>query len=254
VIMRIKLACPAVRHEDENRPFSVKAWENIFNRRRKIVHPDTELVVDVQSWENKGVHSFESFYDLELGEAFAAASLCEEEKEGFDAIAIDCAADQGLYGAKELLGIPVVGAMESAMHIACLLGRRFSVITIHEGLKRIIERQVILYQMQDRCASVRDVGIRVENIERELDRLGKRLTEMAKRAVEEDDADVIIIGGTALSAVSVNDRVGEALKPLGVPVLCGGEIALKLAEMFVQLNIAQSKRAFPPPPEKERFL
>jgi allantoin racemase len=253
--MKIKVVCPAVRHEDPEKPFSVKKWTEIFTGgREKIAGKDTEFKVAVETHLNKGVCSFESIYDLEIGAAFAIPALAKAEEEGFDAVALDCAADQGLYGAKEALDIPVVGAMESVMAIACLLGRRFSILTIHSGLKRIIERQLLIYEMENRCASVRDVGIRVENVEAEMDNIIDAWIEEGKKAVYEDDADVIIIGGTALSCIPGYDRLKKAMGEIGVPVLCGGETAIKVAEILVTLGIKQSKKRFPKPPEKERFF
>jgi len=253
--MRIKVVCPAVRHEDVKKPFSVRRWKEIFSKgRKKIANKDTVLEVDVQSYLNKGVHSFESIYDLEIGSAFAIPSLTKAEKEGFDAVALDCFADQGLFSAKEAMDVPVVGAMESAMAIACLLGRKFSILAIHSGAKRIIERQLLLYEMEHRCASVRDIGMRVENVEAEMDKIIDGWIEEAKKAVNEDDADVIIIAGTALSCIPRYDRLKKSLGELGVPVLCGGETAFKVAELLVSLELTQSKKRFPKPPQKERFF
>ena len=129
--MKIKVVCPAVRHEDPEKPFSIKKWKELFTQgRRRIRNQDTTFEVEVQSYQNKGVHSYESIYDLEIGSAFAIPALAQAEREGFDAVALDCAVDQGLYGAKEALDIPVVGAMESAMAIARLL--REKVLNHHD--------------------------------------------------------------------------------------------------------------------------
>lgn len=253
--MKIKVVCPTVKQSDPAKPWSEKNWREMFTDGRKsIVHGDTDFEVDVCSYLNKGVHSFESIYDLEIGAAFAIPTMEKAEKENYDAVALDCAADQGLYGAKEALDIPVVGAMESAMAIACLLGRKFSILTIHPGLKRIIERQLLIYEMEHRCASVRDVGGRVENVEAEMDDIIEAWITEGKKAVTEDDADVIIIGGTLLSCSPGFVRLKQAMSEIGVPVLCGGETAVKVAEVLVALGLKQSKKRFPKPPEKERFL
>lgn len=56
-------------------------------------------------------------------------SALRTEREGFDAIAVGCFLDPVLDELKELLDIPVLGLGESAMHLACMLGRRFAVLS-----------------------------------------------------------------------------------------------------------------------------
>jgi allantoin racemase len=253
--MKIKILCPTPKQEDPTKPWSEKKWKQLFtDGRKKIVNKDTEFVVDVKTYLNKGVHSFESIYDLEIGSAFAIPALVQAEKEGFDAVALDCYADQGLYSAKEAMNIPIVGAMESAMAIACLLGKKFSILTIHPGSKRIVERQLLIYQMEHRCASVRDIGMKIENVEADMDKIIDAWIEEAKKAVKEDDADVIIVAGTLPSATPGWARIKQALGEMGIPVLCGGETAVKVAEILVTLGLKQSKKRFSKPPEKERFF
>ena len=77
---------------------------------------------------------------------------------------------------------------------------------------------------------------------------------MAKLAVKEDDADVIIIGGTAFSCIPGYEKLRHALKELGVPVLCGGDTAFKVAEvLFIRCGSEQEKVS-EAPGEREVFL
>jgi len=253
--MKIKVICPVVRHEDPEKPFCEEEWEQLFrNGREKIVNKDTTFEVEVQSYGKKGVRTLESIYDLEIAAAFAIPVLAEAEEEGFDAVALDCFGDQGLCSAKEAMDIPVVGSMESAMAIACLLGRKFSILAIHPGAKHIVERQLAIYHMENRCASVREVGLQIERVEADRDKIIDAWIEEAKKAVEEDDADVIITAGTALSCIPGYNRLRQTMGEMGIPVICGGETAIKVAEILVALGLKQSKKRFPKPPEKEMFF
>lgn len=256
VELKIKILCPAYRLDVPESAFSMDLWVELFERGRKpIVREDTEICVSLL---RRGTPYYESIYDLEVGSAVASDGYKKAEEEGFDALVIDCAADPGLEGAKEYLDIPAVGAMEAAYHIACLLGHRFSIVTPSEGLARVLRRQIGLYGMEGRLASIRVAEVSLKEIKWGTgdEELKKQMIEEAKRAVEEDDADVIIIGGTALSCppLEIAQAVGRALKPIRVPVLCGGVIATKVAEMFVDLGLVQSKKAFPNPSEAERRL
>ena len=54
------------------------------------------------------------------------------EKEGFDAFLVGNISDAGLREAREMVNIPVLGACESTLHFACLMGATFGLITISE--------------------------------------------------------------------------------------------------------------------------
>jgi len=54
------------------------------------------------------------------------------EKEGYDAYMIGNISDAGLREAREMVNIPVLGACESTLHFACMMGATFGMITISE--------------------------------------------------------------------------------------------------------------------------
>lgn len=65
--------------------------------------------------------------------ALEIPKLCEgaiaAEKEGADAIVIACTDDPGLRVIRTLVDIPVVGEMESTLHMACMMGHRFGLVS-----------------------------------------------------------------------------------------------------------------------------
>jgi allantoin racemase len=64
----------------------------------------------------------------------------------------------------------------------------------------------------------------------------------AKIAIEQDGADVLMLGSTTMhqSHAYLQER-------LPVPVLNPGVIAYKLCEMYLDLGLSHSKKAFPSP-------
>jgi allantoin racemase len=69
-----------------------------------------------------------------------------------------------------------------------------------------------------------------------------KLTEEGRKAIEEDGADVILLGSTTMH------QAGEYMSAhLPAPVINPGPVAIKMAEVFVQLGLSHSKVAFPPP-------
>lgn len=200
----------------------------------------------------KGPESIECTYDEAWAELFTVLECEEAEKEGYDGVIIYCFGDPGLRAAKEKLNIPVVGINEPAVHIASLLGNRFSIITVgpsSEVISGLLVDKVKLYDLESRCASIRSLAIPVLDLEKEKEREAERLFEEAKKAVEEDGADTIVLG--CGSMLGVDQRVTEELR---VPVVVPGVAALKVCEYLIATNLTQSKRFFAGPPEKKRFL
>jgi allantoin racemase len=77
------------------------------------------------------------------------------------------------------------------------------------------------------------------------------LTAEAQKAIDEDGADVILLGSTTMH------QAGDYMaKHLAAPVINPGPVSIKLAETFVQLGLSHSKVAFPPPSEivDDRFF
>jgi len=235
--MRIKVIVPVSTH----------IWnEMIKEAYEKYKDPDTELtIVNIQ----KGPESIEMIYDEVWAELETLLEAEKAEKEGYDAVIDYCFGDPGLIALKEALDIPVVGLNEPSIHIASVLGRKFSIVGVGgEKAKGLMIEKVKTYGLEHKLASVRLTDIKVLDIKKDFNKLVNALYEEAKKAIEEDGADVIVLGCGSLL------NIAEILqKRLGVPVIDPGLAALKFAEMLVKLGLKQSKKAYPKPYEKRRI-
>ncbi len=182
------------------------------------------------------------------------------EEEGFDAVMLGCASEPGLRDAANASRIPVLGPFGAALHIAGLLGRRLGVLCPSElGCRsRPLswhEQTIRLYGMAESRVSFRLVDIRkpepsfVEEcmrsqafdelrrviIERYRESIEGCGVEQARRAVEEDRAEVLFFACTLWSGLL--GPVGEAVD---VPVLDAAVTLLKTTEAAVAA--AQSAR------------
>ena len=209
--------------------------------------PDTEITVVNPE---KGPESIEQIYDETWTSLPTLLEAEKAEKEGYDAVIDYCFDDPALPSLKEALTIPVVGINEPSVHFASILGRKFSVIGVGgENEKWAIEDKVTAYGLSSKLASIRLTDIKVLEIKKDFDRLVNALMEKGRKAVEEDGADVIVLGCGGLL------NVAEILqKKLNVPVLDPGLVALKVVEDLVKLKLAQSKKAYPKPYQKKRTL
>jgi allantoin racemase len=219
--------------------------KDFFNRN---AHPLFEVEVTNLTY---GPASIESYYDDSLAAPFVVQKILDAEKRGFKASIINCFMDPGLDAAREVVSIPVVGAGESAICLAPLVGDRFSIID--PGPARYVSRnpskRVRSMGVEVRFASSRGVGISVLEIDRDLDATTRRIGDEALKAVKEDGADTIVLGCTGFAGLAPKVQA-----IIGTPVIDPGLAALKAAETLCQLNLHQSKIAFPKPPEKLRKI
>jgi allantoin racemase len=187
----------------------------------------------------RGPTAVSSSYDELVAGCELLKMLREAKPEDYDAIIIACYSDPGIVAAKELCDIPVVGIAEAAMHVACMLGRKFTVLTTSKA--RVPSKEAYVYHngLQDRLASVRALGVGVVEASHEPDKAKEAISTVAARAIDEDGAEVIILGcaGMAGYAQDLEER-------LGVPVLDPSAIALKVAEAMVDLQLKPSKMGF----------
>lgn len=150
---------------------------------------------------------------------------------GCDAAVVAAFGDPGVGGARELLDIPVIGLAEAAMLTACMLGRRFAVVTFATALGPWYRECVEYNGLAGRLAAIRcldgpfrDIG----DVQVEKEAL---LVELCARAVREDEADVIVLGGAPLAGLAekVRDRVA-------VPLVDGVAAAIRQAEVLASLR------------------
>ena len=210
--------------------------------------PGTRVTVASLEW---GTASIESLRDEVLITPGVLSNVVDAERAGADAVIIDCMADPGLYPARELVHIPVVGPSQASMHLAAVLGHRFSFLTVFDQDVPAMEDLVARYGLSSRLASVRAFNIPVLSLEKDVDETVRVLVEVAEKAVREDKAHVIIPGCTGLAGLAPRIQAGLKERDCEVPVLDPPSVALKLAEALVDLGQSHSKRTFQPPPGKE---
>lgn len=153
----------------------------------------------------------------------------------YDAILVACFSNHGSVEAlREVSTKPVMHVMEASILQAATLGERFSIITTNEEWREIQENDIQCMGLHQSCASVRPIGITsLETSHWEQNDLINRIIEQGRLAVEEDNADVIILGCTGFSGLQ--DIVSIELKvPVIDPVISG---VTALANELITQNI-----------------
>lgn len=194
-----------------------------------------------------GPASIDSDFDIAMAAPGIIRRVQEAESADADAVVISCMADPALYAAREITRIPVVGPAQSSYALAATLTDRFSVLgTTSRDIPftRDIWRR---YGLTDCGVSVRPVGLEVLSLLDDEPDLLARLVKASTMAIEEDGAGALVFGCTLLCPY--RDHLIKALAERGhgaVLVIDPLAVAMKVAEMLVQLGLRHSGVTWPP--------
>ncbi|MCE2946215.1 MAG: aspartate/glutamate racemase family protein [bacterium] len=165
---------------------------------------------------------------------------------GCDAVIVAAFGDPGVEAVRELFDMPVVGISEAAFHMAWMLGRRYSVVCLTPRLRTWYLECARDVGLDGRLASVRSLPRLDADITEAKDAARDALLEQCRRAVEDDAAEVLIVGGGPLAGLA-----REIAHRLPVPVIDGVSCAVRLAEALVGLAPSvPSAGSFARPPAK----
>jgi allantoin racemase len=192
--------------------------------------------------------------DLAITEIAAVEAAIRARDAGFDAIFINSVADYGLRAIRSAVQMPVVGAGQASMLLACALGDRFSIVSVlPPSLRECHDAQLRAYGLTERCVSMRFVTSAAEMAQiAEPDswyaRMRTRRADMVERigrhvqaAVEEDGADVVILGCTCMVPIAKDVQAYTS-----APVINPLDAAYLQAEMLVRMGISHSPKRFRP--------
>lgn len=214
---------------------------------KSLEHPG--VVVSGSQIEN-GPASIESEYEIAMSVPDTVKKIIEAEREGVDACIIDCMGDPGLLAAREAVSIPVLGPCQTGMHIAAMLGHKFTILTVMTRLIPQFERAAALAGLTSRMASVRALEIPVLKLEEALEATTTALVEQAQIAVEQDGAHAIIFGCTGLLGCAAALKEGLLARGIDVPVIDPIPTAVNIAAGLVRSNLSHSPESYPLPPVK----
>lgn len=207
--------------------------ETIALAARQAAAPSTAIEAVTSTM---GPVSIEGYYD----EAFAVPGLLAEiatgEKTGANAAIIACFDDTGLDAARAMAGIPVLGICESAVSLAAMVAKRFTIVTTLERSRVPIEELVERYGMARR-AQVRAANISVLSLDDPHSGARDKLRSEIARAIAEDNAEAIVLGCAGMA-----DLARTLQAEFGMPVIDGVGAAVKQAEALIALGLSTSKR------------
>lgn len=216
----------------------------IMESAKRSINEGTELIPLTNPKGTKNIDC--GFADYQSVWSFIRAILEKVEEVKADAVVLAGFGNVGVFALKEALSIPVVSISEGTQLIASLLGHKYTVLTMLKQFIPYQEDLVRLYGLENKCASVRGINVNVEKCVTDREETLNQLKEEILKIVEEDGAEVVLLGCAGLCAY---DKQLEEL--VGIPVLDPVNVGTKLAEMLVETGLTHSKkRKFANPPQE----
>ncbi|MFG1465018.1 aspartate/glutamate racemase family protein [Xanthobacter sp. DSM 24535] len=206
---------------------SADMTERMVATAASVLNPDVDLVAMTAV---RGMPYIASRAESLIAGTITLEMIAEHQADA-DAIVIGAFGDPGLIAARELFDLPITAMAEAAMLTACMLGRRFSIITFSRTLVAWYEDAVSLSGLDARCASIRvpDVGFHsVATVQHELE---GELVAQTERAVHEDGADVVILAGAPLTGLA--SRIADQVS---VPLVDPLSAAIGQAQLLARMK------------------
>lgn len=213
-------------------------------------HPDTELeIISLPEGPAPRHLRYHAYEALVVGEIATAVYRLAAEA---DAFIIGCFYDLALREAREVSGKAIVTApCESSIAIAAQLGNTFSVLVGADKAIPKMRENIRAYGLAHRLMSMRPLNMGVLEFQAQAERTMEAMLRQGRKAVEEDRAEVIVLGCSA--EVGFHRTLQDEL---GVPVIDSALAPFKYAEFLAEaanrFGWHPSRRwGSEPPPEAE---
>lgn len=196
--------------------------------------------------------NYVSASDMALAEIGVLEAGLNAEAEGYDAVCIDTMSDSAVAALRSELTIPVIGPGRTSMLTAMMLGARFSILAMWPHWRHLYVKTLGELGIGHACASIRSIDQAPDNkglLGDGIEAVAARLVEEGCRAIEEDGAEVLLLGSTTM-----HEAHAILAECLPVPVINPGPLSYKLAELALGLGLSHSRAAYPASPAPQRAV
>lgn len=165
--------------------------------------------------------------------------LVEADREKFDAAMVACSGDPAVPEARSIVSMPVVGAMEASLHLACMYGHKIGIVTVADrSWSECCEMMANGHGLGGRLAGVARISIPSQDaftkgftdpvpVAAEIERVSRDLAERG--------ANAIVIGSAGLSVIASAAGMVQ-VSGTGVPIFDCLSVGLKFAELRADLT------------------
>lgn len=196
-----------------------------------IKQPSTQVDVVSLDLKHSPTHlEYRAYEALTYGPIVRIARASAQQQ--IDALVVGCFYDPALEDAREISGNTLILApCQASLQVAANLANRFSIIVGRTKWMEQMHARVQVYGAQKRLASMRSLGMGVDEFQRDHALTRQKIIQQARLAVEEDGAEAIVLGCTLEFGF-----FEQVQAEIGVPVIDPVIAAFKMAEALAGMK------------------
>ena len=214
---------------------TAKSNEKLKNCALKIIDPNSNIYISQENLEN-------DYFSHHL-ETTNVSSLIKqiENNNSSDAFIIASYEDIGVETIRKVTSKPVIGIGEASFYTANIIANKFSVITNISQSHEALKNNLIKYDMDHKCVSLKSIEVPILDMETMSKSNLKKLENEIERTISEDEPEAIII--TSAGILELSKDLGEKFN---FPFIEGITAATALIENLTKLEL-NIKKFIPKP-------
>ena len=196
----------------------------------KVVDKDTSIFINNENSE-------EDYFDLH-SETINISKLLKvvEKNNSSDAFIIISFEDIGVDTIRKVTSKPVIGIGEASFYTANIIANKFSVITNLSHSHEALKNNLIKYDMDHKCVSIKSIEVPVLDMDTMSKSNLNKLNNEIQRTITEDDPEAIIITSPGILNLSKN-----LSNKFNIPIIEGVTAATALMDNFGKLDLQIKK-------------
>ena len=204
--------------------------EKIKNCALTVIDKNSSIFVNKKN-------SQEDYFDLH-SETINISKLLKvvEQNNSSDAFIIISFEDIGVDTIRKITSKPVIGLGEASFYTANIIANKFSVITNLSHSHEALKNNLIKYDIDHKCVSIKSIEVPVLDMETMSKSNLNKLDNEIQRTVTEDDPEVIIITSPGIFDLSKN-----LSNKFNIPIIEGVTAATALMENLSKLDLQVKK-------------
>jgi len=160
------------------------------------------------------------------------------QREGYDAFLMGNISDAGVREARELVDIPVLGICETCLHLACIMGTNYGLVSISPKWSQKVLDNVLRYGMEAKLVGIEPMLTSSVDLKQGFSDSGRRQAFIAEfmqcgRRLIERGAECIIPAAGNVMTFLAEERIFQCE---GAPILNGNIELIKMGELAVRLK------------------
>ena len=203
-----------------------KSNEKLKNCALKIIDPNSNIYISQENLEN-------DYFSHHL-ETTNVSSLVKqiENNNSSDAFIIASYEDIGVETIRKVTSKPVIGIGEASFYTANIIANKFSVITNISQSHEALKNNLIKYDMDHKCVSLKSIEVPILDMETMSKSNLKKLENEIERTISEDEPEAIIITSAGILELSK-----DLAEKFNFPFIEGITAATALIENLTKLEL-----------------